>query len=100
MSPVVALLTSDCIADKRESQRSADILTRIIVDPEFAKHVKTLRVFYQGRDVSPMTFQTGKEQRGTSFADLHQYDFQECSPMLYPNYTTSGMYTALCVGGI
>ncbi|EPS99979.1 hypothetical protein FOMPIDRAFT_1123433 [Fomitopsis schrenkii] len=47
------------VSDKRESQRSADILTRIIVDKDFAKHVKTLRVFYQGRDVSPMTFQTG-----------------------------------------
>ncbi|KAH9834599.1 uncharacterized protein C8Q71DRAFT_797831 [Rhodofomes roseus] len=47
------------VPDKRESQRSADILTRVIVDKEFAKHVKTLRVFYQGRDVSPMTFQTG-----------------------------------------
>lgn len=48
------------VSDKRESQRSADILTRIIVDKDFAKHVKTLRVFYQGRDVSPMTFQTGE----------------------------------------
>lgn len=53
-------LTSCAVSDKRESQRSADILTRIIVDKDFAKHVKTLRVFYQGRDVSPMTFQTGE----------------------------------------
>lgn len=55
-------LTSCAVSDKRESQRSADILTRIIVDKDFAKHVKTLRVFYQGRDVSPMTFQTGKQR--------------------------------------
>ncbi|KZT68584.1 hypothetical protein DAEQUDRAFT_671217 [Daedalea quercina L-15889] len=56
---VSSCLTSFSVSDKRESQRSADILTRIIVDKEFAKHVRTLRVFYQGRDVSPMTFQTG-----------------------------------------
>ncbi|KAI0937970.1 hypothetical protein AcW1_002363 [Taiwanofungus camphoratus] len=47
------------VSDKWESQRSADILTRIITDAEFAKHVKTMRVFFQGRDISPMTFQTG-----------------------------------------
>ncbi|GBE86830.1 hypothetical protein BKA93DRAFT_788175 [Sparassis latifolia] len=46
-------------SEKWESQRSADILTRIITDPEFAKHVRTLRIFYQGRDIFPMTFQTG-----------------------------------------
>lgn len=49
----------DLYFDKRESQRSADILTRIITDNDFAKHVRTIRVFYQGRDVSPMAFQTG-----------------------------------------
>jgi len=32
-------------ADKSESQRSADILTRIILDSDFAIHVKTMRVF-------------------------------------------------------
>ncbi|KAH9917354.1 hypothetical protein B0H21DRAFT_824468 [Amylocystis lapponica] len=46
-------------SDKWESQRSADILTRIILDTAFAKHVKTIRVFFQARDVSPMSFQTG-----------------------------------------
>ncbi|KAI0791127.1 hypothetical protein C8Q75DRAFT_716245 [Abortiporus biennis] len=46
-------------ADKWDSQRSADILTRIITDSAFASLVKTLRVFVPGRDISPMTFQTG-----------------------------------------
>ena len=32
-------------ADKSESQKSADMLTRIILDPEFAIHVKTMRIF-------------------------------------------------------
>lgn len=32
-------------ADKSESQRSADILTRIILDPDFAIHVKGIRIF-------------------------------------------------------
>lgn len=31
--------------DKAESQRSADILTRIILDPDFSIHVKSLRIF-------------------------------------------------------
>ena len=45
--------------DKRESQRSADILTRIITDASFAGHVRTLRVFVPGRETFPITFQTG-----------------------------------------
>lgn len=32
-------------ADKSESQKSADMLTRIILDPAFAIHVKTIRIF-------------------------------------------------------
>lgn len=32
-------------ADKSESQKSADMLTRIILDPDFAIHVKTVRIF-------------------------------------------------------
>ncbi|KAI0743067.1 hypothetical protein C8Q80DRAFT_1108088 [Daedaleopsis nitida] len=46
-------------SEKRESQRSADILTRIITDPTFASHVRTLRVFVPGRETFPITFQTG-----------------------------------------
>ncbi|OJT09742.1 hypothetical protein TRAPUB_13773 [Trametes pubescens] len=46
-------------SEKRESQRSADILTRIITDGDFASHVKTLRVFVPGRETFPITFQTG-----------------------------------------
>ncbi|KAI0633147.1 hypothetical protein C8Q77DRAFT_1218476 [Trametes polyzona] len=46
-------------SEKRESQRSADILTRIITDASFASHVKTLRVFVPGRETFPITFQTG-----------------------------------------
>ena len=46
-------------SEKRESQRSADILTRIITDATFASHVKTLRVFVPGRETFPITFQTG-----------------------------------------
>ncbi|KAJ8469910.1 hypothetical protein ONZ51_g8677 [Trametes cubensis] len=46
-------------SEKRESQRSADILTRIITDASFAGHVKTLRVFVPGRETFPITFQTG-----------------------------------------
>ncbi|KAI0820145.1 hypothetical protein BC628DRAFT_932767 [Trametes gibbosa] len=46
-------------SEKRESQRSADILTRIITDPSFASHVRTLRVFVPGRETFPITFHTG-----------------------------------------
>ncbi|KAI0683290.1 hypothetical protein BC835DRAFT_1395904 [Cytidiella melzeri] len=46
-------------SDRQHSQRSADILTRIITDASFAFHVKTLRIFVPGRDIFPMTFQTG-----------------------------------------
>lgn len=47
-------------SDKWDSQRSADILTRIITDSAFANLVRTLRIFVPGRDVVPMTFQTGE----------------------------------------
>ncbi|OSD00733.1 hypothetical protein PYCCODRAFT_1469171 [Trametes coccinea BRFM310] len=46
-------------SEKRESQRSADILTRMITDASFASHVKTLRVYVPGRETFPITFQTG-----------------------------------------
>ncbi|KAK7684386.1 hypothetical protein QCA50_012333 [Cerrena zonata] len=46
-------------SDKWDSQRSADILTRIITDSAFANLIRTLRIFVPGRDVVPMTFQTG-----------------------------------------
>lgn len=52
-------LVSHSASEKRESQRSADILTRIITDPTFASHVKTLRVFVPGRETFPITFHTG-----------------------------------------
>ncbi|KAF9461353.1 hypothetical protein BDZ94DRAFT_1310625 [Collybia nuda] len=44
--------------DSRDAQRSADILTRIIVDPVFASAVRTLRIYAPLRDGS-MAFQTG-----------------------------------------
>ena len=47
-------------SDKWDSQRSADILTRIITDNAFANLVRTLRIFVPGRDVVPMSFQTGE----------------------------------------
>ncbi|KAF9444045.1 hypothetical protein P691DRAFT_737051 [Macrolepiota fuliginosa MF-IS2] len=42
----------------RHAQRSADILTRIIVDPAFAHCVRTLRIFASTRD-GGLAFQTG-----------------------------------------
>jgi hypothetical protein len=44
----------------RHAQRSADILTRIIVDPSFAHCVRTLRIFASTRD-GGLAFQTGAE---------------------------------------
>ena len=46
-------------SDKWDSQRSADILTRVITDSGFASIIKTLRIFVPGREVVPMSFQTG-----------------------------------------
>lgn len=46
--------------DTRHAQRSADILTRIIVDPVFAGAVRTLRIYAPRRDKDgSMAFQTG-----------------------------------------
>ncbi|KAG5638689.1 hypothetical protein H0H81_010914 [Sphagnurus paluster] len=46
--------------DARHAQRSADILTRIIVDPRFAMSVRTLRIYAPMRDRDgSMAFQTG-----------------------------------------
>ncbi|KAG5641529.1 hypothetical protein DXG03_004820 [Asterophora parasitica] len=46
--------------DARHAQRSADILTRIIVDPSFASAVRTLRIYAPLRDRDgAMAFQTG-----------------------------------------
>ncbi|PPQ94275.1 hypothetical protein CVT25_004932 [Psilocybe cyanescens] len=46
--------------DVRHAQRSADILTRIIVDPSFACAVRTLRIFASKRDKDgSVAFQTG-----------------------------------------
>ncbi|TCD60759.1 hypothetical protein EIP91_009552 [Steccherinum ochraceum] len=45
--------------DKWDSQRSADILTRVITDAGFASIIRTLRIFVPGREVVPMSFQTG-----------------------------------------
>ncbi|KAF7760052.1 hypothetical protein Agabi119p4_11747 [Agaricus bisporus var. burnettii] len=42
----------------RHAQRSADILTRIILDPSFAHPVRTLRIFASTRD-GGLAFQTG-----------------------------------------
>lgn len=48
-------------ADKSESQRSADILTRIILDPDFAIHVKGMRIFVpaEREQVHSFAFQLG-----------------------------------------
>ena len=41
-------------------QRSADILTRILVDPHFASQVRSLKVFAVSYDVmQPLAFQVG-----------------------------------------
>jgi len=42
----------------RHAQRSADILTRVIVDPAFAHCVRTLRIFASTK-VGGLAFQTG-----------------------------------------
>jgi len=44
-------------SDRFDSQRSADMLTRVITDGAFASNIRTLRVFVPG--VVPMSFQTG-----------------------------------------
>lgn len=44
----------------RHAQRSADILTRIIVDPSFAHCVRTLRIFASTLD-GGLAFQTGAQ---------------------------------------
>ncbi|EGO20315.1 hypothetical protein SERLADRAFT_452993 [Serpula lacrymans var. lacrymans S7.9] len=52
--------SSDKDLDNWHCQRSADILTRILVDPSFASLVKTLRIFAATRDgAHPLTFETG-----------------------------------------
>lgn len=44
----------------QDAQRSADILTRLIVDSEFASLVRTLRIYSPRRDTdSSIAFQTG-----------------------------------------
>jgi hypothetical protein len=45
--------------DRWHARRCADILTRIIVDGEFAGMVRTLRIFAPLKEDSIMTFQTG-----------------------------------------
>lgn len=54
-------------ADKSESQKSADMLTRIILDPDFAIHVKTVRIFVPAeREQShSFAFQLGTRQSET-----------------------------------
>ena len=52
--------TSQRDEDNRHAQRSADILTRIIVDSAFATAVRTLRIFASRTDKDgSMAFQTG-----------------------------------------
>lgn len=53
----------------RHAQRSADILTRIIVDPAFAHCVRTLRIFASTRD-GGLAFQTGTRTFGPSLSVL------------------------------
>ncbi|KAF9529942.1 hypothetical protein CPB83DRAFT_851864 [Crepidotus variabilis] len=46
--------------DARQAQRSADILTRIIVDPSFANSVRTLRIYTSRKEKDGvLAFQTG-----------------------------------------
>lgn len=46
--------------DARHAQRSADILTRIILDPRFASAVRTLRIYAPLRDRDgALAFQIG-----------------------------------------
>ena len=54
-------------ADKSESQKSADMLTRIILDPEFAIHVRTMRIFVpaEREHVQSFAFQLGAHQIGS-----------------------------------
>lgn len=51
-------------ADKSESQRSADILTRIILDAEFAIHVKSVRIFVpaEREQAQSFAFQLGAQK--------------------------------------
>jgi len=53
-----------CDGDARHAQRSADILTRIIVDNSFANAVRTLKIFAWTRDKDgSMAFQIGVQLR-------------------------------------
>ncbi|EIN05199.1 hypothetical protein PUNSTDRAFT_47032 [Punctularia strigosozonata HHB-11173 SS5] len=45
--------------ERWHAKRCADVLTRVIVDPEFARVVKTLRIIAPLKEDSIMTFQTG-----------------------------------------
>ena len=51
-------------ADKSESQKSADMLTRIILDSSFAIHVRTLRIFVppEREQTQSFAFQLGTYQ--------------------------------------
>jgi len=77
ISACSALICVLSAADKFDSQRSADILTRIITDAAFANLVRTLRVFVPGRDISPMTFQTG--MLANALPRLNNLKFVHCS---------------------
>ena len=59
------MTTSDSEAvDKFESQKSADMLTRIILDPDFAIHVRTIRIFVpaEREQTQSFAFQLGTYQ--------------------------------------
>lgn len=46
--------------DQRASQRSADLVTQIILEPTFGALVRSLRVFYPVKETTPqLAFQTG-----------------------------------------
>jgi hypothetical protein len=73
-SRLVALTTTSTweAVDKSESQKSADMLTRIILDPDFAIHVKTMRIFVpaEREQTQSFAFQLGtyriRKPRGVS----------------------------------
>ena len=62
----MALTTTSTLKamDKSESQKSADMLTRIILDPDFAIHVKTMRIFVpaEREQTQSFAFQLGAHQ--------------------------------------
>jgi len=64
-APWLTLLTASDWegADRSESQKSADMLTRIILDLDFSIHVKTVRIFVpaEREQTQSFAFQLGND---------------------------------------